>query len=281
MKARRLIGHAVAALLAAALFAATATSALAAPPVLPTVSAGPKTFAAPASLLTTTSVVDTAAVKAWVANTVAKGVDRKAANATMSVNKKKKRIDFKASVIGYKVNQSDDALKPLLAALASATESSTPSTIALTTAVTKPKITKFGRTLLVVLSQRKIYLYDNMKVYKTFRCAIGQKAWPTPTGNFYIGKKNPRPTWTNGYASWSRNMPAFIGPGPNNPLGTRALYVYNSKGKDTGVRFHGVPHSEDPSIGHAASHGCLRMHRKDVEKLYPLVPLKTKVYIIK
>ena len=79
-------------------------------------------------------------------------------------------------------------------------------------------------------------------------------------------------------------MPAYIGSGPNNPLGTRAMYVYKgAKGgnSDTGVRFHGVPSSENSSIGHAASHGCLRMHRKDVENFFPRVTVGTIVYIIK
>ena len=59
------------------------------------------------------------------------------------------------------------------------------------------------------------------------------------------------------------------------------LMTGTSGGHDTGVRFHGVPHSEDSSIGHAASHGCLRMHRKDVENLFPRVSVGTRVYIIK
>lgn len=281
MKARRFAALAIAVSLTTSVFAVAAASASAAPLVLPTVCAGTKTFAVPASLVPTTSAVDTAGVKAWVADTVAKGVDCKVANAIMRVDKKKKRLVFAASRIGYKVDQSDAALAPLLAVLNSATETSTPSVVTLPTAVTKPKITKFGKTILVSLNQRKIYLYDNMKLYKTYRCAVGQKRWPTPTGTFYIGKKVKNPTWTNGYASWSRNMPAYIGPGVNNPLGTRALYVFNKKGRDTGVRFHGIPRSENSSIGHAASHGCLRMFRKDVEKFFPLVPLKTTVYIIK
>ena len=42
-----------------------------------------------------------------------------------------------------------------------------------------------------------------------------------------------------------------------------------------------VPSSELSSIGHAASHGCMRMKRKDVEKLYNMIPVGTTVFIIK
>ena len=88
------------------------------------------------------------------------------------------------------------------------------------------------------------------------------------------------PRWTNPGGRWGIGMPPSIGPGPNNPLGTRALYVYKGK-RDTGVRMHGVPPSENSSIGHAKSHGCLRMVRKDVENFFPRVTVGTIVYIIK
>jgi L,D-transpeptidase ErfK/SrfK len=68
-------------------------------------------------------------------------------------------------------------------------------------------------------------------------------------------------------------MPAYIPPGPNNPLGTRALYLNTS-----GIRIHGT--SKRSSIGTAASHGCMRMLREDVEALYPLVPVGTKIHIV-
>jgi lipoprotein-anchoring transpeptidase ErfK/SrfK len=44
-----------------------------------------------------------------------------------------------------------------------------------------------------------------------------------------------------------------------------------------GILIHGTP--EDASIGHWASHGCVRMHEADVLGLYPLVPVGTKVII--
>lgn len=245
------------------------------------VSVSGKTFDVPDTCLTAYSAVDTATVTNWV-KYVASKVNHSAVNASYKVNKKKKRLDFTKSKTGFAVNQSA-SVSALCQTLASVTASSTTSTISLPGGTVQPKkpTSKLGKQILVILSKRKFYLYNNGKVQKTYRCAVGQPAWPTPTGSFHIGKKVKNPSWTNGGASWSKNMPAYIGPSPNNPLGTRALYVYNSKGKDTGVRFHGVPHSEDSSIGHAASHGCLRMHRKDVEKFYPLVKVGTPVYIIK
>ncbi|MDR3685778.1 MAG: L,D-transpeptidase [Coriobacteriia bacterium] len=247
-----------------------------------TVTSAGKTFSIPsASLIDSASVVQTGAVEAWV-NGIGASVDKTMSNATLKLNAKKTRLDFKAAVTGYSLNR-PVARDQIIAELRSRVPTGTLSTLPLTTTQTNPAITKFGKTILVSERLRKIFLYDNNKVIKTYRCAIGQRAYPTPTGTFHIGKKVKNPTWTNGYAPWSKNMPAFIGAGPNNPLGTRAMYVYTgtSGGHDTGVRFHGVPASENSSIGHAASHGCLRMHRKDVENFFPRVTVGTLVYIIK
>jgi len=244
------------------------------------------------SSLITSGSVNTTAVASWVASIDSK-VYSKMSQASLTLNKKKKRLDYKKSVVGYKLDAAGAKaaitaeLNAELASVNASTTLVTFKTVALPTAVTKPKAQKF-KAILVRLGQRKIYLYSSTesksKVEKTYRCAIGQPRYPTPTGTFHIGKKVKNPTWTNGYASWSRNMPAYIGSGPNNPLGTRAMYVYKgAKGgnSDTGVRFHGVPSSENSSIGHAASHGCLRMHRKDVENFFPRVTVGTVVYIIK
>ena len=69
-------------------------------------------------------------------------------------------------------------------------------------------------------------------------------------------------------------MPSYIGPGPSNPLGTRALYL-----DAPGIRIHGT--NNIASVGTPASHGCMRMVRHDVEDLYPRVPVGTPIWIVK
>jgi lipoprotein-anchoring transpeptidase ErfK/SrfK len=64
-------------------------------------------------------------------------------------------------------------------------------------------------------------------------------------------------------------MPARIGPGPDNPLGVRAINWNRPGGGDTLIRFHGTPN--EASIGTAASNGCVRMFNSDVIELYDLV----------
>jgi lipoprotein-anchoring transpeptidase ErfK/SrfK len=288
MKARRLLKFGLPVVLAVVFFVAMTGSAFATPSTLPlNVTAFGKTFSVPASLVSSPSVVDTVGVGTWVTNTVAKGIYQKMSPATHTLEpKKKKKLLFFAAKDEHKMSAAQCTLlkNAVVSAIPSASATTTLSTIAFDgwVGVRKEKKTTV-RTLLVVQSQHKIYFYVNTKIY-TYGCAVGMHAYPTPNGTFHIGKKVKNPTWTNGYAAWSRGMPSFIGPSPNNPLGTRAMYVYTGKGHgghDTGVRFHGVPPSENSSIGHSLSHGCLRMHRKDVEALFPMVPMDTIVYIVK
>jgi lipoprotein-anchoring transpeptidase ErfK/SrfK len=65
--------------------------------------------------------------------------------------------------------------------------------------------------------------------------------------------------------------------GEDNPLGARALYLYNGGG-DSGFRIHGT--NQPWSIGQNMSSGCIRMMNKDVTDLYERVALGTKVIVV-
>lgn len=66
-------------------------------------------------------------------------------------------------------------------------------------------------------------------------------------------------------------------PGLNNPLGARALYIFQN-GKDTLYRIHGSP--EFWTIGKAVSSGCVRMINQDIIDLYDRVPNKSRLVVI-
>lgn len=140
--------------------------------------------------------------------------------------------------------------------------------------ILRPKVTlaNIGKTIFVTLPQRRLYLFDGGKLEKTFSVAVGQPGYPTPPGDYKIVDKVRHPSWSNPHSSWAGSMPDYIPPGPSNPLGTRALYL-----DAAGIRIHGT--SNDGSIGTAASHGCMRMHRWDIEDLFERVPMGTKVMI--
>lgn len=127
--------------------------------------------------------------------------------------------------------------------------------------------------ILVRAGENKLYLYQHGRVTRTYGVATGSPRYPTPTGRYEVTLKRYRPTWYNPWSPWSMNEPAFIGPGPNNPLGTRALNI-----SAPGIRIHGTPAWN--SIGYSVSHGCIRMRMPDVEALYPHVPTGAPVFIV-
>lgn len=133
---------------------------------------------------------------------------------------------------------------------------------------------KLGRAILVDLSRRKLWLYDHSTMLKTYGVAIGMPGHATPRGTFKVIAKAKNPVWRNPGSAWAVNMPSYIPGGPTNPLGTRALYI-----NAPAIRIHGT--HKTWSIGRAASHGCVRVANSNIEKLYPLVPVGTKVFIIK
>ena len=138
-----------------------------------------------------------------------------------------------------------------------------------------PEVTtaSLGNTIVVDVSENTLQFYDGLKLVKEYGVATGTPGYPTPVGTFEIIDKRENPTWTNPDPDgWGKDLPAFIGPGPGNPLGTRAMYL-----NAPGIRIHGTWSSS--SIGTAASHGCIRMHIQDSEELYPLVPIGTKVLV--
>lgn len=65
--------------------------------------------------------------------------------------------------------------------------------------------------------------------------------------------------------------------GPDNPLGARALYLWQGK-VDTLYRIHGT--NEPDSIGHDVSSGCIRMRNESVVDLYDRTPIGTKVIVL-
>ncbi len=211
--------------------------------------------------------VDQAALDAWISD-VASKIDTAPADASMAV------VDSALKTVaardGKKVDQTA-AATAIVAALTNGDKQ-----VELPVSITSPAVTEadLGPTILVDRSARKLYLYDHGSLLKTYGVAVGTPGYPTPIGNFEIVLKRYRPTWSNPGSAWAKDMPAYIGPGPGNPLGTRALNI-----NYPGIRIHGT--SNNGSIGTAASHGCMRMHMWDIEDLYDRVEVGTKVYIIR
>ncbi|TVR36821.1 MAG: hypothetical protein EA388_02730 [Nitriliruptor sp.] len=94
--------------------------------------------------------------------------------------------------------------------------------------------------LLLHLDRREVQLYRDGEVVRAWPVAVGQPSNPTPTGVFTVGAKRIDPTWTNPAPDgWGADLPEVVGPGPDNPMGPRALN-WNRDGRDTPIRFHGT-----------------------------------------
>jgi lipoprotein-anchoring transpeptidase ErfK/SrfK len=174
-------------------------------------------------------------------------------------------------------SKSGRALKKGVAAeaLLSALEGQAPS-VKLPFKSIAPKVTEdeLGHTIVVRTGINKLYLYEGIDLVKEYGVATGSPGYPTPHGQFTIINKRENPTWVNPAPDgWGRGLPASIGPGPGNPLGTRALDL-----DAPGIRIHGT--YADYSIGSAASHGCIRMHIPENEELFSIVDVGTPVIIV-
>jgi L,D-transpeptidase catalytic domain/Putative peptidoglycan binding domain len=167
--------------------------------------------------------------------------------------------------------KTDLATTKLLSAIGSEASS-----VSLPVAPVQPKVSdkSMGPTIVVRLSQNELYLYEGLKLDRKYPVATAAPGYETPVGTWTIVNKQENPTWYNpAPTTWGAGMPLSIPPGPGNPLGPRALYL-----NAPGVRIHGT--TDTSSIGTYASHGCIRMYIPDVEQLYPLIPIGTKVIII-
>lgn len=135
----------------------------------------------------------------------------------------------------------------------------------------------------IIVNTKEKFLYFVMPEGKAMRYGIGVGregfGW---SGTARVAMKREWPTWTPP-APMIRRQPELakyrggMKPGLNNPLGARALYLYN-KGGDTGYRIHGTP--EWWSIGKSMSSGCIRLMNQDIIDLYERGDRGAKVIVI-
>ena len=138
---------------------------------------------------------------------------------------------------------------------------------------TKDLKRRYGTVVTISKGAFRLRLFKRLKFVKSYGVAVGQPAYPTPSGLFSIANKAVNPPWTAPNSPWAgayRNE-TVAGGSAENPLKARWMGIVN------GVGIHGT--GEPGSIGTAASHGCIRMTVPDVIDLYPRVPVGTPVLI--
>jgi L,D-transpeptidase ErfK/SrfK len=113
----------------------------------------------------------------------------------------------------------------------------------------------------------------------TYPMSIGRMDWETPLGRTQIVAMARDPAWyppqsvREEHAADGDPLPRIVPPGPENPLGTRAMRLGLP-----GYLIHGT--NRPAGVGMRVSHGCVRMFPEDIEFLFDRIPLKTAVRII-
>ena len=121
------------------------------------------------------------------------------------------------------------------------------------------------RTIVVSLEDRKLALVEDGQVVKVYTVSVGKPSTPSPVGTFTIQRRVKNPVYQHDGKA--------IQPGPANPVGTRWMGL--------SVKGYGIHGTNEPkSIGKAASHGCIRMARKDLEEMYEMVHVGDSVELI-
>jgi lipoprotein-anchoring transpeptidase ErfK/SrfK len=121
------------------------------------------------------------------------------------------------------------------------------------------------RVIVVSLEDRKLALVEDGKVVKVYPVAVGKASTPSPVGTLTIERKVANPTY--------HHEGRTVAPGPGNPVGTRWMGLSKA-----GYGIHGT--NEPKSIGKAASHGCIRMGKADLEEFYGMVEVGDTVELV-
>ena len=123
--------------------------------------------------------------------------------------------------------------------------------------------------------QRLYHFKPDGKTVVSFPVGIGREGWSTPTGRTKVVRKRRNPTWyvPKSIRAEQPYLPAAVPPGPNNPLGSHALYL-----GWTSYLLHGT--NKPYGIGRRASHGCVRLYPEDIARLFEEIAVGTPVTVV-
>jgi len=130
-------------------------------------------------------------------------------------------------------------------------------------------------TIVVKSAEKKLYYTLGDGRALRYSIAVGQPRFQW-SGDLWISRKAQNPGWSPTPRMRRENpgLPKYVGPGPRNPLGPRAMYLGWSE-----YRIHGT--NAPYSIGSAASSGCFRMHNADALDLFERVHIGALVHVLR
>ncbi len=130
--------------------------------------------------------------------------------------------------------------------------------------------------ILVDLSSRALHYWGpDQTTYKLFPTSVPLSEDLTRRGRTKVVRKVEGPEWRPTPAMKKRNpdWPDYVGPGPDNPLGTHALYL-----SWTYYRIHGT--HDTRKIGRRSSNGCIGLYNEHISELFALAKVGTQVLVI-
>ena len=137
-------------------------------------------------------------------------------------------------------------------------------------------------TIIVDNSERRLYHVLGSGLAMKYAVSVGREGFIW-TGSEKVTRKTEWPTWTPPEDMRAREakkgkiLPVSMKGGLDNPLGARALYIFQD-GVDTLYRVHGSP--EWNSIGKSVSSGCVRLMNQDIIDLYDRVPGRAPILVV-
>ncbi|GAC1438452.1 MAG: hypothetical protein NVSMB51_14340 [Solirubrobacteraceae bacterium] len=150
--------------------------------------------------------------------------------------------------------------------------------IAAPTHIVRPKVTRaqlaarYPAYIVIDRGAFQLRFFQHLKLANSFPISVGRQGLETPAGLYDIQWKETNPSWHVPNSSWAGKLAGTtVPPGPADPIKARWM-AFNG-----GAGIHGT--DETSSIGHAASHGCVRMLVPDVISLYSRAPVGTPVYV--
>lgn len=133
-----------------------------------------------------------------------------------------------------------------------------------------------GGAILVDIDSRAVHFWNQDEtIYKLYPSSVPLSEDLTRRGRTKVVLKDPKPDWRPTPSMKQRNpeWPDYIGPGPQNPLGTRSMHL-----SWTYYRIHGT--HDTRKIGRKSSNGCIGLYNEHIEELYEMANVGTQVLLI-
>jgi len=129
--------------------------------------------------------------------------------------------------------------------------------------------------ILVDIDSRALHYWQENGNYRLYPSSVPLTDDLTRRGRTKVTFKDPEPDWRPTPSMKERNpeWPDYVPPGPDNPLGTRALHL-----SWTYYRIHGT--HDTRKIGRRSSNGCIGLYNEHIEELYGLAEVGTQVLLI-